>query len=121
MEIGKLNQRITILENTTHIDNKGNHKAQQDELFSCWACVSMRNSVNASTEQTKAGVTKEVQTLQFMIRQNSETLRISTNENCILFRGVIYNITGISPDFERRDYLKITAVARKVGDNVTIY
>ena len=115
MEIGKLNQRITILENTTRIDNIGNHKAQQDEIFSCWACVSMRNSMNTSAEQTEAGVTKEVQTLQFMIRQNSETLKISTTANCISFHGVIYNITGISPDFERRDYLKITAVARKAG------
>lgn len=115
MEIGKLNQRITILEHSTKIDSIGNHKAQWDELFSCWACVSMRNSVNSSTEQTEAGVTKEVQTLQFMIRQNTMTMGISTTANCISFRGVIYNIIGISPDFERRDYLKITAVARKAG------
>lgn len=34
MEIGKLNQRITILEHSTKIDNIGNHKAQWDEVFS---------------------------------------------------------------------------------------
>lgn len=111
MEIGKLNQRITILEHSTKIDNKGNHKAQWEEVFSCWASVYVKNS----TETTEAGVTKEVQTLQFMIRQNAMTMGISTTANCISFRGVIYNITAISPNFEYRDYLKITAVARKAG------
>ena len=113
MEIGKLNQRITILEPTTHIDSKGNHKAQWDEIFSCWACV----SVKTSTENSDNGTTKEVQTMQFIIRQNSDTLKISTNANCISFQGLIYNITGVFPDFVRRDYLKITAVARKVREN----
>lgn len=113
MEIGKLNQRITFLEPTTRIDSKGNHKAQWDEIFSCWACV----SVKTSTENSDNGTTKEVQTMQFIIRQNSETLKISTNANCISFQGVIYNITGVFPDFVRRDYIKITAVARKAGTN----
>ena len=113
MEIGKLNQRITILEPTTRIDSKGNHKAQWDEIFSCWACV----SVKTSTENSDNGTTKEVQTMQFIIRQNSDILKISTNANCISFQGLIYNITGVFPDFVRRDYLKITAVARKVREN----
>lgn len=113
MEIGKLNQRITILEPTTRIDSKGNHKAQWDEIFSCWACV----SVKTSTENSDNGTTKEVQTMQFIVRQNSDTLKISTNANCISFQGVIYNITGVFPDFVSRDYIKITAVARKVGVN----
>ena len=111
MEIGKLNQRITILEHSTKIDNIGNHKAQWDELFSCWAAVSVKNSV----ENSDNGTTKEMQTLQFMIRQNSMTIGISTTANCISFRGVIYDITGISPNFEYRDYLKITVKARKAG------
>lgn len=111
MEIGKLNQRITILEPTTRIDSKGNHKAQWDEIFSCWACVSVKNS----TENSDNGTTKEVQTMQFIIRQNSDILRISTNANRISFKGVIYDIMGVFPDFVRRDYLKITAVARKAG------
>lgn len=117
MEIGKLNQRITILEPTTHIDSKGNHKAQWDEIFSCWACV----SVKTSTENSDNGTTEEVQTMQFIIRQNSNTLKISTNANRISFQGVIYDIMGVFPDFVRRDYVKITAVARKVRENVKTY
>lgn len=117
MEIGKLNQRITILEHSTKIDNIGNHKAQWDELFSCWASVSVKNSV----ENSDNGTTKEVQTLQFMIRQNTMTMGISTTANRISFRGVIYDITGISPNFEYCDYLKITAAARKAGTSDDIY
>lgn len=117
MEIGKLNQRITILEYSTKIDNIGNHKAQWDELFSCWAAVSVKNSA----ENSDNGTTKELQTLQFMIRQNSMTMRISTTANRISFRGVIYDIVGISPNFEYRDYLKITAKARKAGAADDVY
>lgn len=117
MEIGKLNQRITILEQCTKIDNIGNHKAQWEEICFCWASVSVKNSA----ENSDNGTTKEVQTLQFMIRQNSMTMGISTTANRISFRGVMYDIIGISPNFEYRDYLKITAKARKVGVSDDIY
>lgn len=117
MEIGKLNQRITILEQSTRVDNIGNHKVQWDEAFSCWAAVSVKNSV----ENSDNGTTKEMQTLQFMIRQNTMTMGISTTANRISFRGVIYDITGISPNFEYCDYLKITATARKAGASDDIY
>ncbi len=117
MEIGKLNQRITILKNATYVDNIGNHKTQQEELYSCWASVSVKNSV----ENSDNGTAKEVQTLQFMIRQNSETIKISTTANCISFCGVTYDIISISPNFEYRNYLKITAKARKAGENGKIH
>ena len=117
MEIGNLNQRITILEQSTRVDNIGNHKAQWDEFFSCWASVSVKNSA----ENSDNGTTKEVQTLQFTIRQNSMTMGISTTANRISFRGVIYDIIGISPNFEYRDYLKITATARKAGAENEFY
>lgn len=117
MEIGKLNQRITILEQSTRVDHIGNNKAQWDEVFSCWASVSVKNSV----ENSDNGTTKEVQTLQFMIRQNSMTIGISATANRISFRGMIYDITGISPNFEYRDYLKITATARKAGAENEFY
>lgn len=44
MEIGKLNQRITILENRTVVDEIGNHTSKWDEVFSCWAKVSVKSS-----------------------------------------------------------------------------
>lgn len=51
MEIGKLNQRITILENRTVVDEIGNHTSKWDEVFSCWAKV----SVKSSAEQVNTG------------------------------------------------------------------
>ena len=41
MEIGKLNQRIAVLENHVKKDAIGNHKAQWEEVFSLWASVTV--------------------------------------------------------------------------------
>lgn len=117
MEIGRLNQRITILEHSTKVDNIGNHKAQWDELFSCWAYA----VVKSSSEATDAGVTKESQSMEFTIRQTSHTVNLSTSAHRIQFRGVIYNIESIVPDFRSLDYMKIVAVTRRAGDNDDIY
>ena len=62
MEIGNLNQRITILEHRTVIDEIGNHITKWEETFSLWAKV----AVKTASETTDAGVTKEVQKLEFL-------------------------------------------------------
>lgn len=111
MEIGKLNQRIVILENKTMVDAIGNHTAQWEEAFTCWACISVKNS----TETDNAGVTKEVQTLEFLIRQTPYTANLSTSANRIQFRGNVYDFSGIVPNFKSQDYMKIIAVVRKAG------
>ena len=112
MEIGTLNQRITFLENRVVTDEIGNHTAVCDEAFSCWARVTLKYSV----EHTDAGVTKETQTLEFLIRQSRNWLP-SVTGNRILFRDVIYNINSVTPDYLHRDYLKLAAEARKAGQN----
>ena len=112
MEIGTLNQRITILEHRTVIDEIGNHTAVWDEAFSCWAKVTLKSS----SEHTDTGVTKETQTLEFLIRQSQHWMP-SVTGNRILFQGNIYDITGITPDYLHKDYLKIAAEARKAGQN----
>ena len=112
MEIGTLNQRITFLENRVATDEIGNHTAVWDEVFSCWAKVTLKSSA----EHTDAGVTKETQTLEFLIRQSRNWMP-SVTGNRILFQGNIYDITGITPDYLHKDYLKLTAEARKAGQN----
>ncbi|MFQ9855428.1 MAG: head-tail connector protein [Ruminococcus callidus] len=112
MEIGTLNQRITFLENRVVTDEIGNHTAVWDETFSCWARVTLKSSV----ENTEAGVTKETQKLEFLIRQSRNWMP-SVTGNRILFQGNIYDITGITPDYLHKDYLKLTAEARKAGQN----
>ena len=112
MEIGTLNQRITFLVNRVVTDEIGNHTAVWDEAFSCWAKVTLK----ASAEHTDAGVTKETQTLEFLIRQNQRWMP-SVTGNRILFQGNIYDIIGITPDYLHKDYLKLMAEARKAGQN----
>ena len=72
--------------------------------------------MKASAEHTDAGVTKETQTLEFLIRQSRNWMP-SVTGNRILFQGNIYDITGITPDYLHKDYLKLTAEARKAGQN----
>ena len=45
MEIGTLNQRITLLEQRVKVDAIGNHCNQWEEAFSCWARVTLKSSV----------------------------------------------------------------------------
>ncbi|MDE5753435.1 MAG: phage head closure protein [Oscillospiraceae bacterium] len=115
MEIGKMNQRITVLEHHTKVDSIGNHKTQWEEVFSCWAYVSMRNSVNSSIEKTEAGVTKEVQSLEFTIRQTADTVNLSTTTHRIQFREIQYDLVSIVPNFTSQDYMKLTCEIRKAG------
>lgn len=112
MEIGRLNQRIAFLEHRTKIDSIGNHKAQWDEVFSCWAAV----SVKSSAENSDNGTTKEVLSLEFTVRQTPDTMRINPTTHKISFRGLTYNIDSILPNFRSLDYMKITAGTRKAGD-----
>ena len=112
MEIGTLNQRITFLVNRVVTDEIGNHTAMWDEAFSCWAKVTLK----ASSEHTDAGVTKETQTLEFLIRQSRNWMPSVTGSR-ILFRDVTYNITSVTPDYLHKDYLKLMAEARKAGQN----
>ena len=97
MEIGNLNQRITILEHRTVIDEIGNHITKWEETFSLWAKV----TVKTASETTDAGITREVQKLEFLVRQSPASLNISSTNFRILFRNSIYNITGIIPLYDR--------------------
>ena len=63
MEIGNLNQRITILEHRTVIDEISNHITKWEETFSLWANV----TVKTASETTDAGITKEVQKIEFLV------------------------------------------------------
>ena len=113
MEFSKLNQRIIFLEKRTVVDEIGNHTSKWEEAFCVWAYV----TASKSDEQNNAGVTAEKQTLVFWIRENSYSRQITTTGFRIAFRGDVYNIVSIIPDYVKRDYLKITAerVAKEDG------
>ena len=104
MEIGTLNQRITILEHRTVVDEIGNHITKWEEV-----------TVKTATETTDAGVIKEVQKLEFLVRQSPATLNINSTNFRILFRNNIYNVTGITPLYDHNNYMKIEGEIRKAG------
>ena len=111
MEIGTLNQRITFLEHRIFIDEIGNHITKWEETLSLWAKV----TVKTASETTDAGVTKEVQKLEFLVRQSPASLNINSTNFRILFRNNIYNVTGITPLYDHNNYMKIEGEIRKAG------
>ena len=53
MDFDKLNQRIAILEHRTVVDEIGNHTSKWDEVFSCWAKVSVKSSAEQDRKSTR--------------------------------------------------------------------
>ena len=95
MDFSRMNQRITFLENRTVIDEIGNHTSQWDEVYSCWASV----TVKSSAETTNTGVTKEIQSLSFGVRQCAFIRCVNPTTHKVLFRGSVYDIKSVTPDY----------------------
>ena len=115
MEIGKLNQRIAVLENHCKKDAIGNHKAQWEEVFSLWASVTVSTTADGATEETNTGVTREIQKLEAVIRQSPQTKRMSSTVYRIQFDGIQYDIKGIIPNYTTQDYMKLLCESRRAG------
>lgn len=113
-EIGELNQRFTLLEHRTKVDEIGNHITKWEELNSYWTQVTVPN-LNTSTESDDTGVTKEIRRLNFRVRQSQSLLSIDSTTHRILFRGQIYNIISVKPDYEHNSYMTISCETRKAG------
>ena len=95
----------------------GNHITQWDEVYSCWANV----TVKSAAENTNTGVTKEVQSVSFLVRQSSYLLSLNATTHRILFRGQTFDIVSVKPDYEKMDYLAIEGEVRKAGAPSDIY
>ena len=111
MDFDKLNQRIAILEHRTVVDEIGNHTSKWDEVFSCWAKV----SVKSSAEQVNAGVTREIQSVSFVVRQSLFILSLNSTTHRILFRGLTYNIKSVQRDYLHNSYITLVCEVRKAG------
>lgn len=111
MNFDELNQRITILEHRTAQDEIGNHITKWDEVYSCWAKVTEKSSV----ENTNTGVTKEIQSVSFVVRQSLFMLSLNATTHRILFKGLIYNIKSVQRDYLHNSYITIMCEVRKAG------
>lgn len=111
MEFSKLNQRITIFENGTEIDEFGNHIPKKYEILQLWAMVVSQGSV----ETTNAGVTKEVKKISFKVRQCPQ-LEMLNSTNCrLVFGGILCNISSVQPDYRYNGYMIISCEIREAG------
>ena len=111
MDFDKLNQRIAILEHRTVVDEIGNHTSKWDEVFSCWAKV----SVKSSAEQVNTGVTREIQSVSFVVRQSLFILSLNSTTHRILLRGLTYNIKSVQRDYLHNSYITLVCEVRKAG------
>ena len=114
MEIGNMNQRITILENHAKADSIGNHLNVLEEITSCWAEVRVKN-LQSSSEKTNTGVTREVRTIVFTVRQSPNLYHINSTTHKILFRGRIYNIISVQIDYRNGGYMTINCEIHEAG------
>ena len=112
MDFDKLNQRITILEHRTVVDEIGNHITKWDEVYSCWANV----TVKSSAENTNTGITKEVQSVSFVVRQSLFMLSLNATTHRILFRGQEYHIKSVQRDYLQNSYITLICEVRKAGN-----
>ena len=121
MEIGKLNQRIAVLENHCKKDAIGNHKAKWEEVFSLWASVTVGNTQGSASEETNTGVTREIQRIEVTIRQTSQTKKMGSTVYRIRFDGIDYDIKGIVPNYQTQDYMRLICESRRAGSKDDIY
>ena len=120
MEIGNMNQRITILENHAKVDEIGNHLNVWEEITSCWAEVKIRNP-QSSSEKTNTGVTREIRTIIFTIRQSPSLACINSTTHKILFRNQICNIISVQVDYAKGEYMAINCEIHEAGVKDDIY
>lgn len=91
MNIGRLNQRITIQNSTIESDPVGNRVQSWQDCYSCYAMVSGENGV----ERTDAGRTVDGTTCVFTMRYSSEMDGISSRSHRVLFQNEVYNILSV--------------------------
>lgn len=110
MEFAKLNQRITILEQHTVKDGI-NRISKWKEILTLWAEVIGQSSV----ETTNAGVTKEVRTIKFRVRQCQHLKTVNSTNRQLIFNGLKCNIKSVLPDYKDNAYMIILCEIREAG------
>jgi SPP1 family predicted phage head-tail adaptor len=102
MDIGRMNERITIQKTTVVVDSIGNHLNTWEDYFSC--------STYASTyeaEEKSGEVTTEERTITFSVRYCSELKNISSTGFRVIFHGDVYNIASVDMMNYNRKEIKL--------------
>lgn len=110
MEFAKLNQRVTVLEQRT-VKEGINHISKWEEILTLWAEVIGQSS----TETTDTGVTKEVRTIRFRVRQCRQLQTANSTIYRLEFNGQQCNIRSVQPDYKDSAYMIISCEIREAG------
>lgn len=101
--IGKLNEKITLQQNTVAVDRYGNHKTEWKDYFTC------RAYANTYVKQESEGgaVTEDERSITFEVRFCSEVADITSTNYRILFHGDTYNIEAVDMMNWRRKTVRL--------------
>ncbi len=91
MNIALLNQRIIFQKNAVMTDSIGNHLNGWEDYYACYATIGGENG----REMVSAGTVVENTDISFSVRFCRKVDAVTEDKYRILFKGEIYNITGI--------------------------
>ena len=112
MDIGAMNEKITIQKNVPTVDAIGNHREVWTDYYTCHATVSGEES-SVSSEAETAGQRVEKGKIAFTVRWCSVVSVVTSTEFRVLFRGGLYNITGIDHMNFKKKSLKIMCMKER--------
>jgi SPP1 family predicted phage head-tail adaptor len=108
MKISKMNERITIQENVTVVDEYKNHLNEWTDVYSCAAYAGTYAASEAGDE-----VISEERNITFSIRYCPETKNISSTGHRVLFHDTVYNILSVDMMNYDRQEVKLTCRKEK--------
>ena len=106
MDIGAMNEKITIQKNTPIADDIGNHKEVWTDYYTCHATVSGEES-SVSSEAETAGQRVEKGKIAFTVRWCQSLSSITSTGYRVSFKGDLFDITGIDHMGYKKKSVKI--------------
>ena len=103
MQVGLLNERISLLSNATTVEEIGNYKQDWIEFYSCYAAISNETP----QEVVQHGLIIDDSKITFTIRYSSDVKDLTSLYYRVRFKGRMYNIVGIEHMNYRKKSLKI--------------
>lgn len=103
MDIALLNEKITIEENKTEVDEIGNHTNSWSTYYSCFATI----SGESGNEKSEAGQIVNDESISFTVRYCNLLSKINASNYRVIFHDDIYNIISIDHNNYKKKSLKL--------------
>lgn len=91
MNIAILNTKILIQKSSVVVDNIGNHTAEWENHYSCFATVSNESP----SENTSAGVVVDNSKVDFTVRYCKKVAKVNSTNYRVKFCDDVYEILGV--------------------------